>query len=128
MTTMTHRMARWGGARLSRRLRRSVPVIGGVIAVVIGTTYLYWGEETLGVLQLVAAGLLYFAPLILPGLFGITAPNEAGSAALAAIQTSGIVAGVIAIFVLLADVASRIKLRAQQGARADARASQLARG
>ena len=39
MTTITNRAARWGGARLSRRLGRSVPIIGGVIAAatVIGT-------------------------------------------------------------------------------------------
>lgn len=30
--SMGHRLARWGGIRLSRRLRRSVPVIGAVIA------------------------------------------------------------------------------------------------
>ena len=29
---MTNRVARWGGARLSRRLRRSVPVLGAAIA------------------------------------------------------------------------------------------------
>lgn len=36
---MSHRVARWGGARLSRRLRRSVPIVGGVIAVatIVGT-------------------------------------------------------------------------------------------
>jgi hypothetical protein len=36
---MTNRVTRWGGARLSRRLRRSVPIVGGVIAAatVIGT-------------------------------------------------------------------------------------------
>lgn len=28
-----HRLARWGGARLSRRLRRSVPVVGTLLAV-----------------------------------------------------------------------------------------------
>lgn len=95
-------------------------LLGGVIAVAIGTTYIFWGEETLGVLQLVAAGLLYFAPLILPGVFGVTTPNEAGAAALAAIQSSGVVAGIVGIIVLIADVASRIKLRSQQGARADA--------
>lgn len=95
-------------------------LLGGVLAVVLGTTYLFWGEETLGVLQLAGAGLLYFAPLILPSAFGVTTPNETGSAALGAIQTSGIVAGAIGIIVLLADVASRIKLRSQQGARADA--------
>src|SRR3954464_10305425 len=31
--TMTTRVARWGGARLSRRLSRSLPWVGGLIAV-----------------------------------------------------------------------------------------------
>src|SRR5215210_6714116 len=31
--TMTERVARWGGARLSRRLSRSLPWVGGLIAV-----------------------------------------------------------------------------------------------
>jgi hypothetical protein len=30
---MTQRVARWGGARLSRRLSRSLPWVGGLIAV-----------------------------------------------------------------------------------------------
>ena len=32
--TMTHRIAGWGGARLSRRVSRSLPWIGAAIAVV----------------------------------------------------------------------------------------------
>jgi hypothetical protein len=32
--TMTHKVAQWGGARMSRRLSRSLPVIGAAIAVV----------------------------------------------------------------------------------------------
>jgi hypothetical protein len=32
MATMTDRVTRWGAVRLSRRLSRSVPVVGGVIA------------------------------------------------------------------------------------------------
>lgn len=28
-----HKLTRWGGARLSRRLRRSIPILGTVIAV-----------------------------------------------------------------------------------------------
>ena len=38
-TTMTNRVARWGGATLSRRLRKSVPIVGGIIAVatIVGT-------------------------------------------------------------------------------------------
>jgi hypothetical protein len=31
--TMTNRMARWGGARLSRRLARSVPWIGAAVGI-----------------------------------------------------------------------------------------------
>jgi hypothetical protein len=39
MTTARNRLVRWGGARLSRRLSRSVPVIGAVIAAatIVGT-------------------------------------------------------------------------------------------
>lgn len=31
---MTQKVARWGGARMSRRMSRSLPVIGAAIAVV----------------------------------------------------------------------------------------------
>lgn len=31
--TITHRVARWGGARLSRRLARSLPWVGAAVAV-----------------------------------------------------------------------------------------------
>lgn len=31
--SMSHRLARWGGARLSRRLGRSLPWIGGLVAL-----------------------------------------------------------------------------------------------
>jgi hypothetical protein len=33
MSRMTNRVARWGGMRLSRRLARSMPWIGGAIAL-----------------------------------------------------------------------------------------------
>jgi hypothetical protein len=32
MAAMTNRIARWGGARLSRRLSKSLPVVGAAIA------------------------------------------------------------------------------------------------
>ena len=39
MTTARDRVVRWGGARLSRRLSRSLPIIGAVVALatVVGT-------------------------------------------------------------------------------------------
>ena len=33
MARMSNRVARWGGARLSRRLSKSMPIIGAAIAV-----------------------------------------------------------------------------------------------
>lgn len=38
-TTTSHRVVRWGGARLSRRLAKSIPVVGALVAAatVIGT-------------------------------------------------------------------------------------------
>jgi hypothetical protein len=30
--TMRHRLTRWGGAKLSRRLSRSIPIVGAVVA------------------------------------------------------------------------------------------------
>ena len=39
MTTASDRLVRWGGVRLSRRLSKSVPVIGAVVAIatIVGT-------------------------------------------------------------------------------------------
>lgn len=38
-TTTTDRVVRWGGARLSRRLAKSVPIVGALVAAatVVGT-------------------------------------------------------------------------------------------
>jgi len=94
-------------------------LLGGVIAIMLATSFLFWGEETLGVLQLVGASALYFAPLYVPGLFGVTSPTEAGSAALGAIQLAGTIGGAMAIFVLVLDLAGRVKVRAKQGMKAD---------
>lgn len=94
-------------------------LLGGVIAIILGTTYMFWGEETLGVIQLMGSALLYFAPLLIPGMFGVDAPSEAGGAALGAIQMAGTVGGAMAILVLLIDVAGRIRTRSQQGMKAD---------
>jgi hypothetical protein len=95
-------------------------LLGGSMALILALTFLYWGEETLGVLQLVGAGALYFAPLFVPQIFGVTSPTEAGSAALGAMQTAGMVTGGIAVVVLVADLITRIRVRSQQGMRAEA--------
>jgi hypothetical protein len=90
----------------------------GLIAFGVGSTYLLWGEETLGPLQLVFAGALYFAPLYLPSVIGGEGLAVAG-AAYGAMQTGGLVFASIAICVLVADVAVRFRLRAQEGFKAE---------
>jgi hypothetical protein len=95
-------------------------LLGGSLVLTLSLTYLYWGEETLGVLQLIGAGALYFAPLILPSMFGVQVPSQAGSEALGAIQTAGLFNGAIAIVVLVADLLVRVRLRSKQGMKADA--------
>lgn len=94
-------------------------LLGGTIAIILATTFLFWGEETLAVLQLLGSAALYFAPLLIPGMFGVDSPTEAGSAALGAIQAAGTVAGGIAVIVLVFDLAGRIRMRAKQGMKAD---------
>lgn len=96
-------------------------LMGGTILLWLGISYQFWGEETLGVLQLMAAAAMYFAPLLLPqALGGGGTPSAEGLEALGAIQSSGLVGGAIAILVLLIDVANRIRMRSQQGMRAEA--------
>jgi hypothetical protein len=82
---------------------------------------MFWGEETLGPMQLVGAGILYFAPLILPAVFAASGnvPQEAGPAALGAIQSGGLVFGVLAIAITIIDALSRVKLRTLHGTKAD---------
>lgn len=95
-------------------------LMGGVIAFMLAITFIAWGEETLGVLQLVGSAALYFAPLYLPGAFGNQNPSPGGQAALGAIQSAGTIGGAIAIIVLIADVAVRVRVRSKQGMRSDA--------
>ncbi|HVL37798.1 MAG TPA: hypothetical protein VM328_00275 [Fimbriimonadaceae bacterium] len=91
----------------------------GLVGVAVGSTYLFWGEETLGFLQLFFGGALFFAPLYLPSLATGGQQSEVGERALGAIQTGGAIFSGIAVVVLLADIASRMRLRVQQGIKAD---------
>lgn len=94
--------------------------VGG-IAAIAGSTYLFWGEEILGVIQLMVSGALWATPFFLPSMLG---GGEAGngqvtSAALGVIQTGGTIMGGLSVVVLIADIVARVKLRAQQGAKAE---------
>lgn len=97
-------------------------LLAGSVAAIVGTTYMFWGEETLGIFQLGASAALWFAPLYVPGLMGGAVggvPGEVGANALAAIQQGGTVMGMLSLAVLVADIATRVRLRAQEGSKAD---------
>lgn len=97
-------------------------VIIGAICSIVGSTYIFWGEETIGVFQLGISAALWFSPLYVPGMLGggySSSPTQVGATALAAIQLGGTIMGGLSIAVLVATIATRIKERSQQGARAD---------
>lgn len=93
----------------------------GAVSVGVGAAYLFWGEEVLGAVLLLGAAMLYFAPLIVPlfvGDSGVAA--VVARASLGAIQNGGVFLGLVAIAVVVLDVAQRMRLRAIYGAKADA--------
>ncbi len=94
-------------------------LMAGVLALGVGSSYLHWGEETLGPLQLVAAAILFFSPFYLPSFAGATTLGQVAGAALSAIQMGGAIAGLVAISTIVLDVAGRVKLRVKQGSKAD---------
>lgn len=95
-------------------------VLAGGIAAVVGSSYLFWGEETLGVFQLAVSAALWFAPLYIPGMLGSSfSPHQVAATSLAAIQLGGALMGTISLAVLVIDISIRIKERAREGARAD---------
>jgi len=91
----------------------------GVVGIAVGSTYLMWGEELLAAIQLIAAAVLYFAPLYLPMVVGGDLGNEASRNALGALQEGGTILGAIGIVVMVADVFNRVRNRAKTGVKAD---------
>lgn len=95
-------------------------LIAGSLALGVGTAYSFWGEETLGFLQLVGAAALFFAPLFLPSLFGGgMVPGPVGQKALGSIQLAGTLFGLLAIGVTSIDIAQRVSMRSRIGSKAD---------
>jgi hypothetical protein len=94
-------------------------IVSGMLAAGIGAAYLFWGEELLSAILLVVSALLYFSPLLLTSFAGVQSENKVVQGALATVQMGGSVLGLLSIVVLVFDIANRVKIRSQQGARAD---------
>ncbi|MFI5387363.1 MAG: hypothetical protein ACHQ50_14735, partial [Fimbriimonadales bacterium] len=95
---------------------------GGVLALGVSTTYLFWGESILAALQIMGAAVLFFSPFILDSA-GIARLNgkeiDPVAAALNALNHGGLVLGIIGLLVLAVDLSGRVKSRAQQGWKSD---------
>lgn len=90
-----------------------------VIAVGVGTSFLFWGEELLSFLLVVGGALLYFAPLLVPMIAANTTQSPAAGKALEALQQGGIILGSIAIVVTVVDIVRRVRERAVKGVKAE---------
>lgn len=94
-------------------------LIVGVIGLGVGASVMFWGEDVHGVLQLIFAAALYFAPLYLPSLTQGSDANEAIRRSYGSLQDGGIVLGVLTIVVLIAELAQKARERVKHGVKAD---------
>lgn len=92
--------------------------IFGSVAASIGVSWLMWGEETAGPIMLIVGLALVFAPSYL-------APSGQGNVAtlqttvVESLRNAGIPAVIVGVITIAGDVASRMKVRMKQGAKAD---------
>ncbi|AIE84290.1 hypothetical protein [Fimbriimonas ginsengisoli] len=93
----------------------------GVIALSIGTAYMWWGFEMLGPVQLIVAAVLFCAPMYLPSITGTPSGNAltASNNAMGALQTGGIIMAVFAVLAIAGDVVQRVNQRVKKGTKAD---------
>jgi len=97
---------------------------GGVLALGVSTTFLFWGESILAALQILGGAILFFSPLIL-NFAGISSSSNGSdtvdpvSVAQTSLSHGGVILGIIGLIVLGADLAVRAKERSQQGWKLD---------
>jgi hypothetical protein len=91
----------------------------GVVGIAVGANYLWWGEELAVGLMLIFSAALYFAPLYLPSIFSESSTNAAMAAAFGAVQTAGLVFGLISILSTVVQVTIAVRERVKVGTKAD---------
>jgi hypothetical protein len=120
---------RLGGSASDVNLAQAAGTIGtlksvlmvGVLAMSIGSCYLFWGSEILGVVLLILAAALFFAPMYMPSVVGSGTGAAAGTLgdALGALAAGGVCLGIIAIIVIVIDLGIRMSERARRGTKVD---------
>ncbi len=123
---LVYYMATFGSAN-ELSIQRQTEMVGlfrqvllpAVFAASAAAAFLFWTEEVLGILLLIAAALLYAAPLWGPAAFSDGQLTQGSALAAQALQSGGTVLGGVAILVLAVDIVQRVRTRIQQGARSD---------
>lgn len=93
----------------------------GALASGIGACFLFWGEEVLGVLMLLLAAAIYFAPMYVPSMLAGDAQTTSPipGLALQKIQMGGMAFGLIALFATGWEIYTRVQNRIKYGSKAD---------
>lgn len=89
----------------------------GMFGGAVGAAWVLWGEETVGPLILIVAAALYTAPFYMPTMAPNASPGAEG--AISAVAQSAYGPAAVAIFVIILEVTARLRIRAQQGAKAE---------
>jgi hypothetical protein len=95
----------------------SGPAFWGALAAGLGAAYLYWAEDILAALLILASCILLFSPSYVPLL--ITTNPTSGDLILEALTKAGLGLGLVALFVFVWEVISRIRMRVMEGVRSD---------
>lgn len=90
----------------------------GTLAAAIGAGWMLWGEETAGPIMLIVGLALVFSPTFL-AIGGQGPAAAAQEKILDGLRVAGIPAVVVGFFLIIGDVATRIKTRSREGARAE---------
>jgi hypothetical protein len=95
-------------------------VLVSVIGVAVGSGYMFWGEDLAPGIGLLLGIVLGCAPLYVPALLNNSSTtNDTIGSALGAVQTGGLVLGLLSFLNLAVTIGIRVKDRVKIGVKAD---------
>lgn len=104
----------------AHQLIGSFTLWGGIAAMIlaVGLSIIWWGEDILSIILLLASGALYLSPVYLPMMAG-NQISPVGVASMNGLQQIGGMMGIVAILVTVIDVGGRMRTRLAHGSKAD---------
>ncbi|HLO98662.1 MAG TPA: hypothetical protein VK171_08715 [Fimbriimonas sp.] len=93
-------------------------LMAGSVLTALGSAFLFWEEEMMVAFNIAGACLLFFSSAYLPLILGSTT-NAGTDAGYNALQSAGTIYFLIAMAILVGDIANRVRQRALVGAKKD---------